>query len=80
MDLGLRGKKAIVTGATKGIGRAIAEVLAAEGCGVGICARDAGEVEAAVAALSATGVAAAGAAVGRSMFRRKIPGRPYPIE
>ena len=63
MDLGLRGRKAIVTGATKGIGRAIAEVLVAEGCGVGICARDAGEVEAAVAALSATGVAAAGAAL-----------------
>lgn len=63
MDLGLRGRKAIVTGATKGIGRAIAEVLAAEGCGVGICARDAGDVEGAVAALSATGVAAAGAAL-----------------
>ncbi len=63
MDLGLRGRKAIVTGATKGIGRAIAEVLAAEGCDIGICARDAGEVEAAVAALSATGVAAAGSAL-----------------
>ena len=38
MDLGLTGKKAIVTGSTKGIGRAIAETLLDEGASVAICA------------------------------------------
>jgi 3-oxoacyl-[acyl-carrier protein] reductase len=39
MDLGLRGKAAIVTGGSRGIGRSIALGLAAEGCNVAICAR-----------------------------------------
>lgn len=63
MDFGLKGKKAIVLGGTRGIGRAIAETLAREGADVGICARNAGQVEAAVAALKALGVMATGASV-----------------
>ena len=41
MDLGLRGKTALVTGGSKGIGRAVARTLAAEGVRVAICSRDA---------------------------------------
>lgn len=63
MDLKLKGNNALVTGATKGIGRAIADALADEGCNVAICARNQKDVDEAVAALSAKGVKAFGQAV-----------------
>jgi 3-oxoacyl-[acyl-carrier protein] reductase len=68
MDLGLKGKKAIVTGATKGIGRAIAETLVDEGAEVAICSRNAESVEAAKKALEQRGgrVFAKAADVGKS--------------
>ena len=63
MDLQLKGKKAIVVGASRGIGKAIAEALADEGCDVAICARGQAGVDEVVAALKAKGVAALGGAV-----------------
>ena len=63
MDLGLRGLNAIVTGGTRGIGRAIADTLADEGANVVICARHDDDVASAVTALQTKGVRATGRAV-----------------
>jgi 3-oxoacyl-[acyl-carrier protein] reductase len=62
VDLGLQGLRALVTGGTKGIGRAIVEGLAAEGAAVGFCARTEQDVRDTVAALTDRGYTAVGLA------------------
>jgi 3-oxoacyl-[acyl-carrier protein] reductase len=63
MDLGLKGLNVLVTGGTKGIGRRAADMFAAEGANVSVCARNADEVKSTVAALKGAGVAAFGQAI-----------------
>jgi 3-oxoacyl-[acyl-carrier protein] reductase len=62
MDLGLRGRTAIVTGGSKGIGLAIAATLAAEGARVVVAARGQGAIDDAVASIVAAGGQAIGCA------------------
>src|SRR3954451_14119948 len=59
MDLGLSGKRALVTGSSRGIGRAIALTLAGEGCAVALCSRGGADLDAAVAEARARGAAKA---------------------
>lgn len=63
MDLGIKNKVAIVTGGTKGIGRAIVEAFADEGANVAFCARNADEVAETEKSLLAKGVKAKGTAL-----------------
>ncbi|MFQ5915057.1 MAG: SDR family NAD(P)-dependent oxidoreductase [Nitrospinota bacterium] len=60
MDLGLKGKNAAVTGASQGVGNAIANALADEGCNVAISARGEERLKRAVEVLKSKGVKAVG--------------------
>ena len=62
MDLDLRGRRALITGGSRGIGFAAADALAAEGVAVGLVARDAGGLAAASGRLAARGTPVATAA------------------
>jgi 3-oxoacyl-[acyl-carrier protein] reductase len=64
MDFGLRGRVAIVAAASKGLGRAVAEELAKEGCEVAICARTAADLAVAARAIEQGS--------GRQVFHRAI--------
>jgi 3-oxoacyl-[acyl-carrier protein] reductase len=55
MDLALKGKVALITGSSRGIGRSIAEMLAREGCGVLLTGRDAAALDATAHAIMAGG-------------------------
>ena len=57
MDLGIAGRVAVVAAASKGLGRATAEALAAEGCSVVMCARDESTLRAAAEPIGAAWVA-----------------------
>ena len=63
MDLGLQGRRALVMGGTKGLGRSIADALAGEGAALVISGRDQGRLDEAAAALKAAGAPSAAGVV-----------------
>ena len=63
MDLGLKGKNALLTGGSQGVGFAIARALAEEGCNVAIGARGRARLDQAVGSLSKLGIKAVPIAV-----------------
>jgi 3-oxoacyl-[acyl-carrier protein] reductase len=73
VDLRLTDKVAIVTGSSRGIGKAVATGLAAEGCRVTLCARDAGALERTAAELRTTGAKVL--AMTGDVGRQEEPGR-----
>lgn len=56
MDLGLDNKRALVTGASKGLGKAVASALRAEGAAVAICSRSSERIEGAAKDIGAVGL------------------------
>ncbi len=66
MDLGIRGKRALITGGSRGLGRQSALALAREGVDVAICARGAGKLSTTVQELRSIGVDAYGYALDMS--------------
>ena len=72
MDFGLKNRRALAMGGTKGLGRSIADALAEEGAALTISGRDQGRLDEAAAALRAKGAAA------RSALSRTLPpARPW---
>lgn len=63
MDLGLAGRRALVTGGTRGLGRAVVDRLVEEGCAVALCARSEDVVQQTLAELRGSGASVLGAAV-----------------
>ena len=55
MELGLEGRRAMITGGSRGLGRQIAEALGREGCAIAICARDEAQLNVAVAEMGSKG-------------------------